>query len=388
MKKIATLAGLLLFTLPAFSQNVSPEAAVQAALQRHPLARAAVFDVQAKKYAEKGTFNLPNPQVNAESPTGEFYAVGVSQSFAFPTVYARQKQVARAETALARAGQQLSENDLRYTVRSLYLDVQIAQYQSRQSTERDSLYQLILSTAVRQFAGGEIDFLQKTLIENEAGQVRVTKEAFELQSTQLQQQLLLLTGLNAPLLLPLLVPDTTALRLPDTAGDHPAVAYERQAAVVAAQQVRLAKARSLPDFSLGYLNQGPRSTPAKYRFRASIGIPLWTGQYRAGIQSAQAESLAASARAEARSQSIALDLQRARGEALTALNQVQYFEREALPRSRSLISAALRLRQAGQVDYVTFLRTLDAAYAIPRDYAVQLQSFETARLKMLYLQGQ
>ncbi|HOY17621.1 MAG TPA: TolC family protein, partial [Haliscomenobacter sp.] len=107
--------------------QTTPDAAVSAALRNHPLVKAATFEVQAKKYAEKTALKLPNPEVNAESPTGEFYALGVLQSFEFPTVYARQKQVAQAETALAQTGQRVSENDLRYTVRSLYLEVQVAE---------------------------------------------------------------------------------------------------------------------------------------------------------------------------------------------------------------------------------------------------------------------
>jgi hypothetical protein len=85
---------------------------------------------------------------------------------------------------------------------------------------------------------------------------------------------------------------------------------------------------------------------------------------------------------------VALELARTRTEATTALNLVHYYEREALPRSRALIATALRLREAGQMDYVTFLRTLDEAYAIQREYATQMQTFETARIQMLYLSGQ
>jgi len=50
--------------------QTTPEAAVQAALQSHPTAKAAAFEAQAKKYAEKTALNLPNPEFNVESPTG------------------------------------------------------------------------------------------------------------------------------------------------------------------------------------------------------------------------------------------------------------------------------------------------------------------------------
>lgn len=386
------LIKILIFSLSAsqiWAQTTS-EQVVQAALRNHPLNRVAAFDVQAKKYAEKAALNLPNPEINAESPTGEFYAVGVLQSFEFPTVYTRQKRVAKAETALAQTGQAVNENELRYTLRTLYLEAQVAEYQARQWAERDSLYTQLAGTAARQFTGGEIDFLQKTLVENDAGTVHQEHLAAEQNVYLFRQQLLTLTGLADLGVLSPLVADTLGLfgqTLQGTLTGNPSVAYEQQTAKVAEQRINLAKSRALPNFSLGYLNQGIRSTPIDYRFRASIGIPLWAGQYRAGVKSAEAESQAAIARAEAQSQSIALERERAQREAATKLGLLHYYEREALPRSQVLISTALRLREAGQSDYLTFLRTLDGAYAIKREYATQVQAFETARIRLLYLSG-
>lgn len=112
------------------------------------------------------------------------------------------------------------------------------------------------------------------------------------------------------------------------------------------------------------------------------------GRYRAGANVAQAESQAALARAEAQSQAITLEWQRTQTEAVTALANVQYHEREALPRSRALIAAAVRMREAGQVDYITFLRTLDGAFEIQRDYAVQVNALNTAHIQLLFLYGQ
>ncbi len=386
MRKIEILLGLLLATLPVFAQT-TPEAAVAAALQNHPLTKAAAFDVQAKKYGEKAAFNLPNPELNAESPTGEFYTIGVTQSFEFPTVYTRQKKVAQAETALAQAGQRVSENELRYTVRSLYLETQVAEYAASLWAGRDSLYQAMVATAIRQFTGGEIDFLQRTLAEQEAGGVRQERIVAERNAVALRQLLATYTGLNdIGTLLPL-QPDTVGLLSVDMAA-NPSVGYEQQAAQVAERQISLAKSRALPNFSLGYLNQSVRNTPVDYRFKASIGIPLWAGQYRAATNAAQAESQAASTRAAAQSQSVGLDLVRAQTEAATTRNRLQYYQREALPRSRAIITTATRMRAAGEVDYLTFLRTLEGAYSIQWAYADQVQALNVAQLRLRYLSGQ
>ncbi len=136
------------------------------------------------------------------------------------------------------------------------------------------------------------------------------------------------------------------------------------------------------------VNQGVQSTPIDYRFRASVGVPLWFGQYRAGRQAAESEAQAAQSRAETQAQAIALEKERIVGEHIIALNQVDYYQREALPRSRALIAAAIRMREAGQVDYVTFLRTLDEAYAIQRDYVAQVNTLNTAHIQLLYFFGQ
>jgi len=387
MKKIKALLGLMLLAQLAITQT-TPDEAVRAALQNNPITRAAAFDVQAKKYGEKASFNLPNPEVNAESPTGEFFVVGITQSFEFPTVYARQKQVAKAETALAQAGQRLEENDLKYAVRSLYLETQVAEFQSRQWAERDSLYQAIGVAAARQFAGGEIDFLQKTLAEIEAGKVQQERLAAVQKAWVLRQQLSIYTGKNdLGTLLPLGADTVGLLPMSEISG-NPSVFYQEQTAKLAEQQISLAKSRALPNFSLGYLNQGPRSTPIDYRFRASVGIPLWAGQYRAGTHAAKAESQAAVARAEAQTQTVVMESQRTKTEATTALLKVRYYELQALSQSRSLIIAANRLREAGQVDYVAFLRTLDGAYSVQREYAEQVQALNLAQLRLRYLAGE
>ncbi len=391
MNSLFKILTLTLCAATAFGQGIiTSEAAVRAALQNHPTARAAAFEVQSRRYAEKGAFNLPNPEVTAESPTGEFYTVGVSQSFALPTVYNRQKQLVRAETDLATAGQQLSQNELRYQVRLLYLEAQVAEYQAAQWTKRDSIYQLILISAGRQSAAGEIDFLQKTLVENEAANIHQNRLAADRNAQMLRAQLVRFTGLQGVgQLSPLTVDSASLESLPNSpAVSSPAVAYEQQAAQVAERQVGLAKTRALPNFSLGYINQGERNSPLENRFNASISIPLWAGQYTAGIRSAQSERQAATARAEAQSLSIEQQLVRARTEAGTALAFVQYYEREALARSQTLITTARRMREAGQTDYVIFLRTLEAAFSIPRDYAAQVQALEAARVRILYLSGQ
>jgi outer membrane protein, heavy metal efflux system len=389
MIKINILAPLLLFASVVFAQNTTTlDAALAAALQNSPTQKAAILEVQSKTLLEKNARKLPNPELNAESPTGEFYALGVSQSFEWPTVYGQQKKLAKAETALAQIGQRVGENELRFVVRTRYLEAQVADFRTKQLAARDSLYQNISTAATRQFDAGEIDFLQKTLAENEVGKARQARLVSEKMAVSARNQLSILTGLDDLGTLSPLETNLAANVSTDDLNKNPNVLREKQAAIVAEQQIEVVKSRALPNFSLGYLNQGPRSTPLDYRFRASVGIPLWVGQNRTAVRVAEAEAQAAHERADAQKQSIALELQRAQTAVDVARENVAYFQREALPRSRSLIGAATRLREAGQIDYVSFLRTLDEAFAIERDYTEQLEVFQLAHFQHLFLLGQ
>jgi outer membrane protein, heavy metal efflux system len=383
MKKIAIIGIFGLLTLQVFAQTTR-EQAVAAALQNHPTARAAALDVEAKRRAEKSAHALANPEINAESPTGEFYTIGVLQSFDFPTVYKNRRNVARAETSLAAAGQKLSENELRFAVRTRFLELQGAIAQVDLVRRRDSIFQKIGEAANRQFAAGEIDFLQKTLVENETGAARQNLLAAQKTAENLREQLQIWTGSSD---LEKIEPLRANIAAAADFSKNPSLDFEKQSAAVAARQADLAKSQNLPSFSLGYLNQGARQTPTELRFRAAVGVPLWFGQNRAARESSQTAALAAENRAAAAAKNLEIEVAAAQNDAASASTQIEYFEQEALPRSRSLIETATRLRTAGQIDYPTFLRTLDTSFSIENEYIAQLRLLNTAQIQLLFLAG-
>jgi outer membrane protein TolC len=381
---------LILMVLPVVlvAQGITTsDDVVQAALANHPLVKAAAYTVQAKKYSEKTALNLPNPDLITESPTGEFYAIGVSQSFEFPTVYKHQKQVAKAETALAEANQRISENDLRYTVRQLYLDAQLATFEQVLSAQNDSIFQLLANTAKRQFDAGDIDFLEKTRVEQAAGKAHQASISAAQHTAALKNHLATWTALTSLSNFTPLQPDTLVLNAAPIEKENPQVTYAAQAATVAERQTALAKSKGLPTFTIGYLNQGPRNTPIPYRLRAGIGVPLWYGQYNNAQKSAENEVNAAQNRLEAAVRTVALERAQLESEMAIALAQIRYYEKEALPGNAVVATTALRMREAGQMDYSAYLRVLDDVYQVKKAYAEQVYAFNTGLIKLRYLAG-
>ncbi|MFR1445853.1 hypothetical protein ACLUYJ_20050, partial [Acinetobacter baumannii] len=99
----------------------------------------------------KSAINLPNPDFFWESPTGKFYTGSITQSFEFPTVYSNQYHLQKQQIGVAQKEKQLTEAELKYKVRVLYLEIQYADSLTRQLYIQDTLYEKIKLSAIRQF---------------------------------------------------------------------------------------------------------------------------------------------------------------------------------------------------------------------------------------------
>ena len=185
---------------------------------------------------------------------------------------------------------------------------------------------------------------------------------------------------NQPVISPL-ANDSTAI------GQNPTLALLRQTEALSEGQIGLERAWSLPGIMVGYYNQGARETPAQLRFRFGLTLPVWFGQYRSRTAAAQTGLQLARQRTSAQLQTLSVDLQQAQGDFLKFGQSLDYFEITGLRQSDDLISTARRLFQAGQTDYVSFIRTVNDAYAIRLRYIETLRSYNQSLLTINYLTG-
>lgn len=133
------LLGLAINGLYAQAQRLLPEnEAVEATLRHSAATRAAQLSIRQNQQLLKSTYNLPNPDLIVESPTGSFYTLGITQTFEFPTVYARQKSVQVGQIGLAEKEQGITQSNLRLRAKQAYLNAQVAQNRLDQLQRQDS----------------------------------------------------------------------------------------------------------------------------------------------------------------------------------------------------------------------------------------------------------
>ena len=385
---------ILLATVTVNAQSVLTETeAISKALANNRNINAASLQVRQQQQLLKSAINLPNPEFFWESPTGNFYTGSITQSIEFPSVYTNQYRLQKGQIAIAQKEKQISEAELKYRIKLLYLEVQLGDSLVKQLFIQDTLYEKIKLSAIRQFNAGQIDYLQQTYAETQYGEIHNQYVQAITRAKSAKAQLQWHTGLKDDFIVqPLtisesnrqtwLLPDSTALLY------NPSVQLLQQQQLNAKQNIALQKSKALPGLAFGYFNQGERETKWFNRFRFGITIPLWYGQYNSHINAAKTEQLVLQSKQKGLQQELSLQAINANGEMQSNWQSVQYYQQTGLPKAREVITTSQRFFASGEIDYINLLRNSNDAYAIYLKYLEAIKNYNQSVINYQYLMGQ
>ena len=385
---------ILLATVTVNAQSVLTETeAISKALANNRNINAASLQVRQQQQLLKSAINLPNPEFFWESPTGNFYTGSITQSIEFPSVYTNQYRLQKGQIAIAKKEKQISEAELKYRIKLLYLEVQLGDSLVKQLFIQDTLYEKIKLSAIRQFNAGQIDYLQQTYAETQYGEIHNQYVQAITRAKSAKAQLQWHTGLKDDFIVqPLtisesnrqtwLVPDSTALLY------NPSVQLLQQQQLNAKQNIALQKSKALPGLAFGYFNQGERETKWFNRFRFGITIPLWYGQYNSHINAAKTEQQVLQSKQKGLQQELSLQAINASGEMQSNWQSVQYYQQTGLPKAREVIITSQRFFASGEIDYINLLRNSNDAYTIYLKYLEAIKNYNQSVINYQYLMGQ
>lgn len=375
-----------LISIPTFAQTVlTADEAVAAALKNSPAIKASGLVVRQNELLVRSARNIPNLDLTIDSPSGTFYTLGVQQNFRFPTVYIQQAKLQQQQIILAQKEKIVTENDLKYRIRTAYLNMQYVDAYLKQLQSQDSIYAQIAVAAKRNYDVGTIDKLALIFAETQAADLR-NQVAMATQELMVSKgQLSFFTNIPNFNVSQLIVTSNAALSV-DPA-QNPLIEAAKQVELINQKTIEVEKANALPGFMAGYYNQGSRETNLAYRWRVGVSIPLWRGQYKSRIAAAQTGQEVALQRTEAQRQVISADLQAAQGDLIKFQNSLNFYETVALRQADDIIGTARRFFESGQTDYINFLRTANDAYAIKLRYVETQRNFNQSMLIINYLTG-
>ena len=374
-------------------KTISASEVINLALTNSKNLDASKLNIKQQQQLLKSSVNIPNPEFFWESPTGNFYTGSITQSIEFPTVYAKQRQVQKAQIGVAEKEKTLTEIEIKYTVQSLYAELQYTDTLIRQLYAQDTLYNRIQQAAIRQFNAGQINYLEQTFAESQYGEVHYQYQQFQTRMTAIQQQLQWLTGLKDSI-----IPESISVypfenlsvaQLPDSAwiNSNPNLQILNQQKVVAEKNVQLQKNKALPGLAFGYFNQGERETPTGNRFRFGVTIPLWFWQYKGNISAAKTNQQVIEKQQQGLMQQLSSQTLNARGEIVANWQSINYHQQTGLPKANEVVITSRRFFESGEIDYVNFLRNTNDAFAIYFRYLESLRNYNLSVINYKYLTG-
>ena len=340
----------------------------------------------------KGQYNSESKQDNN---------ISITQTFAFPTTSIANYRALQQQTNVAAANFELSSYELHYKINLAFLKLLYLHSQIKLLYEQDSLYKKLSVLSEKRFKVGEATQLEWLLAQSKT---KMNQSKIELQKGNLEQSIVALkTLMNATLDLSLGNEDTLyalTISKQELATDHPlkelsSAKYQLSIAQKKAEQNRLA-----PDISIGYFNQTligstiseplVRIAGQNDRFQGmqvGIQIPLFFNAQQSKIKAAKWNMLSQEKNKEQTILEINSALENARAEYQKQLQQIRFYQQEALPQANILLSQGNASYKAGEINYIAYLQILDAALSIKNNYLQNLHAYDEAIIQLAYWNG-
>ncbi len=387
------VAALLLsfFALPAGAQTrvLTVEEAVQEALQNNGLVQSRNLEVQAAQQLRRTAGELPRLELGAQA--GQYnsihtdFAGSVQQTLPAPGLFKARRRLLDAQLAGRQLQRTATEWEIRTAVQQAAAQIAYLESSRQRLSALDSLYGEAVRVARVRYNAGDVAQLEIATAQVKQGEIHLLLLGAEADAETSYNTLKAL--LNRPDSFVLAV-DTPfrpllLLQLPEknAVAQNPAILSLYQTALITAQTGGVERALALPAFTLGYHNQsliGFQNTSGtetyfgggkRFQF-GSIGLslPLTYGAARARIQALETTRQAALATARYEEAQLTARLQTALVQYRRQVAQFNYYQQQALPNARALVTAAQLGYRTGATGYVEYLFALQTATDIEIRY--------------------
>ena len=388
-------------------QRVNLRQAVQLALDSNLTVRSSNYAVDVQKSLKGAAWDIP--KTNIEGQYGQFNSYSkdnsftVSQSFAFPTVYANQHKLAKANVKSSEWELKTAQLEIATQVKQVYWQLTYLYLKQKLYRWQDSLYSGFLRAAELRLKTGETNRLEMITARSQSMEVRNQLQQVLADVDIFSQKLQTLMN-SASVMLPA---DTVLKRaglllLSDSAvlSANPQLGYSKHQMEISRLEKKLEQSKLLPDISIGYYSQTiqgeqtvngiPRTFGPGDRFtglQAGIAVPLWFAPNAAKIKAAKLKQQQAKTNAENATNLLKGSYNSLLGEYAKFSNTLNYYENQAVPEADLIIDQATKSYKAGAIDYLDYIQSLSRALTIKQNYLDALNNYNQTIISIDYITG-
>jgi len=413
-KRKPAATALLILLLFGFStanaqqpKRIDLKQAIQQALDSNLSVRSSAYSFDVQKALKGAAWDIPKTSIDGQFGQFNSYSKDnsftVSQSFAFPTVYANQHKLANANVKSSEWELKTSQLEIATQVKQVY--GQLAYLLSKQKLFlwQDSLYSGFQRAAELRMKTGETNQLEMITARSQSMEVRNQLQQVRADILIFNQKLQVLLNSTESVL-----PADTVLQradfLPNTdisrVSGNPQLGFAQQQIELSRMETKLEKSKLLPDLSIGYFSQTirgeqtvngvPRTFGSGDRFtgiQAGVAVPLWFGSNAAKIKAARLQEKVSQFSAENYSKSLLGNYNSLLGEYAKYNNSLNYYEKQAVPEADLIIDQASKSYKAGAIDYLDYIQSLSRALSIKQNYLDALNNYNQTIVSIEFITG-
>jgi cobalt-zinc-cadmium resistance protein CzcA len=392
----------------AVSNKVNLQTAVTNSLSANPNTRVGNLGVEYQQTLKGSTGDIGKTNINLtygqyNSPIPYDNNITITQNIPNPVYLKRLKELADASIEASRSQLKIYQSQIAFQVKNVYYQLLYRNEQRKLADTLIALYKRVLRAADVRFNTGETNILEKynanTQLQEAIAQQQQVEEYINSNLKLLGKYMndTTISGIADSVL----KEKTISLSLDSSIlGNNPQLQSLRSQIAVASKEIRVEKARLLPDFSLGYFNQSlvgnhSKDGVEKYygvgkRFQGveiGISIPIFAKPQKAKIHAAEINMQIREAEVEAfyfslsqRGTVLLSDLRRLQ-------IQIGYFRKTALPQAELLINKSQRAFEAGEIDYYQLSQSLNNANNVRRQYIEVINQYNLTAIELELISG-
>ena len=401
--KIISLIVFSLLLLPEMSsaQYITLPAALDSAQKNNLSRQQSKLMVKYREQLKKSFADIPatNVIMEAGQVNSSFYdkKFNMNQSFSFPVVYAREKNVLKEVWNLSMATDKINELELKKSVMQTYCQIKLLREKEKLLLRADSLLkEYEIKTKIR-LEKGETDGMENAFATLQRGELLRQKQLLqsEIEMAKIAFQLLL----NTPRPLE---PEQTDLKLPNINMtdsviniSHPLLQNEFGKISLVKKEQQLARAKLLPEFNAGFNIMSMRGTGAdnliygrdlSFRsLQAGIGLPVFSGAQRTKIKALQTEISMAENNYRLKQMEWDAEVQKLKQQLRQAAFALEEFERTQLPAAQIIRNAANLKFSKGEINFLEWTNLVRQAIQTESSYLDQIQQYNEINIQLQYL---
>lgn len=388
-------------------KNLSLDQALQTAIAKNAQLRLDNYQVNVQQALRRSAYDIG--RANASLMVGQYNSrkfdnnLTVSQTFPNPRLVRESVGLADATIAGRQRQVAVTQNQLRYQVKSTYYDLLYLHERERLFRQQDSLLTEFVQAATVRFRTGETAALEKATAESQLAdqRVRLAQNEANLATARTNLQNLLFSDERVDIVRQPLTQRVLTLPTDSSAiTSHPLIALLRQQIAVATQARQVEQARLLPDFTLGLFSQTLIGTQtfngqdyvygAGRRFfggQVGVSFPLVAKPQKARIEAARVNEQIAQTELESQQRSLQHQYEQAVQQYNQYRSAVQYYEQTGLPQAQLIANNGRKAFRGGDIGYVEFSLALQQSLTIRQNYLDVLHQLNQSVLYIEYLLG-